>query len=234
MIGYFDDIFNLNVLIRILFAGFVTLTFYALNPFDFYVSLSFSSYTNLFLLCFFTLGFIHLVNITDGLNGLVPTIFLYSCFYYLFKGYGYFDSYTLNLLVLTIISFLIILIPNFYGKFFLGNSGSYSVAILSSFFYMKLYKQGILEYSDILLIYFIPLIDGLRVTSIRIFNKKNPFKGDYLHIHHLIRDKKNFIFGYYVLILFPSFINYFNKDFSILIAILSFLLYLLMLRFLDK
>ena len=234
IIGYLDDVFNLNVFLRFLSSLLITICFYKINPLNFYISLSFVNFFNLFLLCFFTLGFIHLINITDGLNGLVPSLFLYSCIYYFFKGYNYFDQYTLNLILLSIISFIIFLLPNFLGKCFLGNSGSYSVAILSSFFYMKLYQKGVVEYSDILLIFLIPLLDGLRVTILRIYNKKNPFKGDYSHIHFLIKDNKIQIIFFYFLIFSPSILNFFSNDYSAVIGIMAIFLYIIFFIIIKK
>ena len=64
-----------------------------------------------------------------------------------------------------------------YTKFprylFSCNCGSYFISILISIFYMKLYSINLLEYSDILLIFYIPLIDGLRVTVTRVIEGKN-------------------------------------------------------------
>ena len=131
-----------------------------------------------------------IVNISDGINGLVPSLFLYSCIYYLLKGYPDLEVYFQILIIISVTSISIFIIPNFLGLCFLGNSGSYFVSILISLFYMELYSHEILEYSDILLIFYIPFIDGLRVTFKRIINKTNPFKGDLTHIHHLVRKDK--------------------------------------------
>ena len=115
--------------------------------------------------------------------------------------------------------------PNFFGKCFLGNTGSYTVAILISFFYMQLYKKGIVEYSDIILIFIIPFIDGLRVTFTRIINKQNPFSGDFSHLHHLVRNKSKSIIILYFIIFLPSSINFFIKDYSFFLSVSSVLLY---------
>lgn len=218
-IGYLDDRYDLSVKKRFFLSLIITSIFFFYNPNNYYVSFLFNPYVNYFLLIFFTLGFIHLVNISDGINGLVPSLFLYSCLYYLFKGYPDLELFFQVLIVTSAVSISIFVIPNFLGLCFLGNSGSYLVSILISLFYMDLYSINILEYSDILLIFYIPLIDGLRVTFMRIFKGVSPFKGDFTHIHHLVR-KNNFLkYIYFLQVFLPSLINFFFKDFTIFIAI---------------
>ncbi len=225
VIGYLDDRYDLSVKKRFLFSLIATSIFFLINPNNYYVSFLFNSYINYLLLIFFTLGFIHLVNISDGINGYVPSLFLYSCLYYLFKGYPHLDFFFQILILISIASISIFVIPNFLGLCFLGNSGSYFISILISLFYMDLYSNNVLEYSDILLIFFIPLIDGLRVTVKRIINGTSPFKGDFTHIHHLVRKKKFLKYLFFLQVFSPSFINFFFRDFTILIAICSAIIF---------
>ena len=226
LIGYLDDRYDLSVKRRIFISLVITILFFLYNPNNYYVSNSFNLYINYILLIFFTLGFIHLVNISDGLNGLVPSLFLYSCIYYFLKGYPQLDSFFQILIILAIISISIFILPNFFGFCFLGNSGSYFLSILISIFYMDLYSKNVLEYSDILLIFYIPLIDGLRVTVTRFYKGISPFKGDLTHIHHLIRNNKFLIYFYFALVFMPSLINFFYKDFTIFISFLSTIIFL--------
>ena len=99
---------------------------------------------------------------------------------------------------------------------------------------MELYSKSVLEYSDVLLIFYIPLIDGLRVTFTRVYKGINPFKGDLTHIHHLIRKNKFLIYFYFALVFIPSMINFFYKDFTILIALLSGIVFLTFYIFVNK
>lgn len=224
LIGYLDDKFNLAVKTRILISLIISIIFFSYNPNDYFVSVSFLYIINILLLIFFTLGFIHLINITDGMNGLIPSLFLYSCIYYFFKGYEYLDIYFQILIILSILSISVFIIPNFLGITFLGNSGSYFISIIISLLFMDLYSKSILEYSDILMIFYIPLIDGIRVTIKRIYNKQSPFKGDLNHIHHMIK-KKIFKFIFFFILFLPSLINFFFQDFTIYICIVFFIIY---------
>jgi len=227
IIGYLDDRYEINVVKRFFLAAISVIFFYQINFNDYYISNLFNPEINFILLCFFTLGFIHLINITDGINGLVPLLFLYSLIYYFIKSYGEIDFQIELLIILSIIGISIYIIPNFFGFCFLGNIGSYLVAVITATIYMELYKINILEYSDIIMIFYIPLLDGLRVTLKRISNNKNPFQGDFSHLHHLIRGKPKWIFLYFTLIFLPSFFNFFYKDLTIIIAIIALINYLL-------
>ncbi len=234
LIGYFDDVYKLSVSKRFIYAFLTTFLFFSINPLDFYVSNSFPFLLNFILLIFFTLGFIHLNNMTDGLNGLLSSIFFYSMFYYYLKIGIMIDPLILLLIKLSIASFLVFIIPNFLGICFLGNTGSYLVAIISSLVYMEVYKYGLLEYSDILLIFIVPLIDALRVTCTRLINKENPFKGDFSHMHHMIRNLKKLKLIYFIFIFCPSFVNYINNNYSTLIGAITIVVYFIFYNSVKK
>ena len=230
IIGYLDDRFEINVIKRFFLALTFVSIFYFINSNDYYVSNLFSLELNFFLLCFFTLGFVHLINITDGINGLVPLLFLYSLIYYFFKSFGQIDPYLEFLLIISIIGISIFIIPNFLGFCFLGNIGSYLVAVIIATIYMELFKENILEYSDILMIFYVPLLDGLRVSIGRVLKRKSPFKGDFTHLHHLVRGKYRWVFIYFLITFYPSFFNFFYKDYTVYISILSTISYFLLLK----
>ena len=221
IIGLFDDKNNLSVSKRFFLGIIITSIFFYFNLNGHFISLGFNQTINFILLIFFTLGFIHLNNMTDGIDGLLLSIFIYTLIYFALKGFINYNYLTKDLIISSIIFSLIYFLPNFFGKCFLGNTGSYSIAIIVSLIYMEIFKYSLLEYSDIILIYIVPLLDGLRVTSIRIFKKKNPFKGDFSHIHHIIRDKYLLKIIYCIILFSPSMINFFYNDLSIIIGILT-------------
>ena len=224
-IGFLDDKFSISVIQRVILSLIITFIFFFLNPHEYYVSESFPFYLNFILLIFFSLGFIHLINMTDGINGLVLSLFTYSLFYYLLKSDNSIDHYLMVIIELSLLGSLIYLIPNFLGMCFLGNVGSYLIAVLISIIYMELYQNTLVEYSDIILIFLIPLIDALRVTVSRIINNKNPFIGDFTHIHHLIRFSNKYKIFYFTIVFLPSIFNFFFSDFSYLLGALFILIY---------
>ena len=96
-----------------------------------------------------------------------------------------------------ILSIIICLFFLFYlnkkNMTFLGNSGSYLLSFIISYHIIFNYNQGLISnIEEIFIILMLPGIDMLRLFFQRIINKKNPFKGDRGHIHHLLLDNYNY------------------------------------------
>jgi UDP-GlcNAc:undecaprenyl-phosphate GlcNAc-1-phosphate transferase len=179
------------------------------------------------ILCF--LLFINAFNMFDGINGQSGLYALINfLIFYLF----------LDKLIFLLIMFIMVifLYKNFKNKIFLGNSGSYLISFLISFYYVKFYNTGIINEADFIgLIMFIPGLDLLRLFFLRIYTGKNPFSPDRNHLHHILLRKFNYkwsIFLLFSLIGFPLIINYFfHAIFLIIIlTILSYALLLIIIR----
>ena len=179
------------------------------------------------ILCF--LLFINAFNMFDGINGQSGLYALINfLIFYLF----------LDKLIFLLIMFIMVifLYKNFKNKIFLGNSGSYLISFLISFYYVKFYNTGIINEADFIgLIMFIPGLDLLRLFFLRIYTGKNPFSPDRNHLHHILLRKFNYkwsIFLLFSLIGFPLIINYFfHVIFLIIIlTILSYALLLIIIR----
>lgn len=225
VLGYFDDLFDLSVINRIFFSILICFCFFTYFKDLFYISLNFPNWLNIFLLIFFTLGFLHLINITDGINGLIVSLYIYSLLYFSLKINFQFSFFQQNIILTSFIISPLFIWANFMGKCFMGNTGSYLVAIVISLIYIQIFPSSKLEYSDILSIYLIPMIDGIRVSVIRILNKRSPFSGDLLHMHHIVKVNKKFIYFFFMLVFTPSIFNFFFKEFSILIYVIYILIY---------
>ena len=179
------------------------------------------------ILCF--LLFINAFNMFDGINGqsglyaLINFLIFYLC---------------LDKLIFLLIMFIMVifLYKNFKNKIFLGNSGSYLISFLISFYYVKFYNTGTINEADFIgLIMLIPGLDLLRLFFLRIYKGKNPFSPDRNHLHHILLRKFNYkwsIFLLFSLIGFPLIINYFfHVIFLIIIlTILSYALLLIIIR----
>lgn len=233
ILGYLDDLYNLSVNKRIIFALLLSLTFFIYFKDLFYVSIGFPSWLNILLLTFFTLGFVHLINITDGINGLIISLYVYSLIYFSLKINFQFTFFQENIILTSFILSPLFILANFMGKCFMGNTGSYLVAIIISLIYIEIFPSSKLEYSDILSIYFVPLLDGLRVTIMRVLDKRSPFVGDLSHLHHIVKKRKIYTFFFFVIIFFPSIFNFFFQEYSLLIFIIFFIVYCFFLKFLS-
>ena len=128
------------------------------------------------------------------------------------------------------IFFIYFLIWNFNGKIFMGDNGSLSLAFFFSYLFINNYNLGNFESAEQIFIYMaIPGIDMLRLFIVRLANKKNPFKGDNNHLHHILNksfgEKKAAIF-IFLLIIFSIILSFFNFFISLLsiIIIYSYLL----------
>jgi len=139
--------------------------------------------------------------------------------------------------IVLIISLLFFLIKNYQNKLFLGNNGSYLLGFILSFFFIDLNITKVISVEEIFLAMIIPGLDMLRLYIQRIYNKKNPFKADLNHLHHILLKK----FSYYKAVIYlllilciPIFLNYFfevSKKIYLIIFItilyVSLIIYLL-------
>ena len=74
----------------------------------------------------------------------------------------------------------------------MGNSGSLLIAYIIGYYFIKFYNMNLIKFAEEIYIYMcIPGLDMFRLFITRIMKKKNPFKKDLFHIHHLILKKHN-------------------------------------------
>lgn len=224
-VGLIDDKFNLNYFVKIIFTTLIISLFLYFEKetyiniiyFSFYEDVIDISKLSPFLttLCF--LLFINSLNMFDGIDGQVG---LYSLFFLNLILFLIGKNYLIIFLITGVVTFLLL---NFKKKCFLGDNGTLLIGFILSFLTIKLYNQSIIFHADkIFLIMIIPGLDMLRLFTERLSNKKNPFKGDSNHIHHLLLAK----FGYYKAIIYVQFI-------IIVPVILSFYYNLLLINFIS-
>ena len=72
----------------------------------------------------------------------------------------------------------------------MGDGGVYLISFILGYLSIKTYNLDLINDVDtIFLIMMIPGIDMLRMFIIRVINKKNPFRPDKNHLHHLLLTK---------------------------------------------
>ena len=157
------------------------------------------------ILCF--LLFINAMNMFDGINYQVGLFSIFICIFFLI------NNYFIILFILTIIGLLNFLFLNHKNKAFLGDNGSYLLAFIFSYFFVKIYNQEAHIYSDyIVLIMIIPGIDLIRLFITRILKGCHPFKPDRNHLHHILLRKCNLVTVNLIiqfLIILPSMCGYY-------------------------
>ena len=163
---------------------------------------------SIFITIFCYLLFINAFNMLDGIN---LSAGIYSLLLFVFL---YLQQNNIIFIVL-ITSLIFFLIKNYQNKLFLGNNGSTLLGFILSYFFIDLNRSKFISVEEIFLVMMIPGLDMLRLYIKRIYHKKNPFKADLDHLHHILLKKFNYdkAIIYLLLILFiPIFLNFFFKE----------------------
>jgi len=152
------------------------------------------------LITYFTvIVIINSFNLIDGVDGLAGTLGLISSVLFgIYFVHVNMPSYYILAFSLAG-SLLAFLIFNFQpAKIFMGDTGSLLIGVINAILAIKFIDPTTtsevalpLESSAAIgfTILMIPLLDTLRVFSIRIFKRRSPFSPDRNHIHHLLLDR---------------------------------------------
>jgi UDP-GlcNAc:undecaprenyl-phosphate GlcNAc-1-phosphate transferase len=185
---------------------------------------------------FFTLfSYIIFINAFNMLDGINLQAGMYSCFILTVLILLGMDL----LLGLTIIfSVLVFLKLNYQNKIFLGDNGTMLLSYIFSYFFIDMYNQQKIIYSDtIFLILIIPGLEIIRLTFERFKANKNILKPDRNHIHHIISFKKNTYLGVFLIhliLIFPFLLStIYTNNLSIIICTTIFY-FLLVFLFKNK
>lgn len=241
LIGILDDLKDLKPIVKL---GLVLIIYLVLIHFDndyllekiyfetFDKNLNFGIYSYpVSILCVLLL--INAINLIDGINGLAMMVFIIIYLYL-----NYFLNVAFNIFIF--IFYLFVCLNIYKGKYFLGNSGSLLIGALIAFSTIKAYNSNFTDNNsaeDIFILFLIPGIDMLRLFAKRIINKKNPFKADNLHLHHLlikIFSLQKVLFFYFFIISSSSYLAFKNLVSEVLIIFIIIFIYFFILFLLNK
>ena len=169
---------------------------------------------------------INAFNMSDGINSLANGIAIIwltiSCIFFPFSE---FNQFKILLIIILFLQFFQI----YKEKFFLGDSGSIFISGIISILIIYDYNMQMndmqISVEKIVLVFFIPGIDMMRLFVTRLINKKNPFEGDRNHLHHLLLYKfgiKKTLIVYYVFITIPIFLCNMIEIYILYIILLFF------------
>ena len=197
LIGFIDDKTGLSANLKFLMMLIITVPVITMSD-DLliqYIRISFLEETyklpyivSIFwtVLCF--LLFLNALNMFDGINYQVG---FYSIFIFIFF---IFNNYLNELFLAIFIGLSFFLYLNHKNKSFLGDSGSYLLAFIFSYFFIKFYNQPkIIGADHVVLFMLTPGLDLMRLFITRIYNGRLPFSPDKNHIHHILLAKNNLI-----------------------------------------
>ena len=142
---------------------------------------------------FFILTILNSYNFIDGIDGLaLCQLFVTSMFALFLMNFGI--SWINVFLMIILGSSISLFYFNFRKekKIFLGDGGSLLVGGIIAIILISTIEYNIYDldfFSVIFICYLYPLIDIVRIVSIRIINKRSPFKADNYHIHHKLLKK---------------------------------------------
>jgi len=141
------------------------------------------------------MGVVNAVNMADGQDGLVPSMFLIWSACLVLVGSRDVTA------VAEIVFFLslIVLAFNARGKLFLGDCGSYGVTFVLGLLTMLTHAQGRISVETITVWFFIPVMDCLRLLIARVVQGRAPSAGDTDHFHHRLEQrlgKQSGLFAY--------------------------------------
>ncbi len=241
-IGLLDDLYQISYAHRLIFIYLVLIIFFKYNN-DYVVDYLYFESINktillgnfsLFITPFFILLLLNSLNMADGINGNSAFIVL-SYLFLLFE-----KSLNLNYLTFSIVPPLLLFIYyNLKNKIYLGDSGIYFLSIIISLYTIDKYNSNNANISceEIFLIFLIPGIDMFRLFIFRLAKKRNPFKGDKNHFHHLLEKKfktNTTLLIYIFLVMWPNIlIKIFDMNVVILILI-NTLVFILLIIYLQK
>ena len=188
-------------------------------------------------------------NFLDGLNTLVLGYYSIVCFFLILLSANYDLSINSNINLLLIV-LLILYSFNFFGKIYLGDSGSYLIGFYISFFLIDFSLRNSLV-SPYLICFFLwyPAFENLFSILRRVFSDNKVDEADQNHLHQMIYNyfinKKNIKIRYvntlvanliniYNFIIFTFFYKFFfNTKIIIFATMFNILIYLIIYFFMK-
>lgn len=143
------------------------------------------------LLSVAAVGLVNAVNMADGQNGVVGSMYVVWTFCLLCVSTG--TGATVAALLFA--ASLIFLAFNLRGKLFLGDCGSYGVTFVIGLLTLLAHARGQVSFEAIIVWFFVPVMDCLRLLTTRPLQGRSPFVGDRDHFHHRLEDKMGKHFG---------------------------------------
>jgi len=196
LIGFLDDFSEVNHRLKFVLQVFAALCIVFIGKTvlsSFGDLLAFGNITlgvlSIPLTIFCTVGVINAVNMIDGLDGLAGGVSLISLMAFSVLSYINNQIELVFLSVALIGAVIAFLKYNWHpARLFMGDAGSiflgFSLAFLSIAITQK--ADGIVPPVAPLLILAVPITDTVTIMMKRLLNRKNPFKADRYHLHHIL------------------------------------------------
>ncbi len=132
-----------------------------------------------------SVGLVNAVNMADGQNGVVGSMFAVwsGCLVLVSTGTSQMAALVLFFASLVFLAF------NLRGKLFLGDCGTYGVTFVIGLLVALAHARGEVSLETVIVWFFVPVVDCLRLLITRPMRGRSPFEGDRDHIHHRLEDE---------------------------------------------
>jgi UDP-GlcNAc:undecaprenyl-phosphate GlcNAc-1-phosphate transferase len=239
IVGFLDDKYNLSPYTKFLLSLLIIYLTINLSSnliinkvyFNTFDSFLIMNNFSIFFTCLAVLLLINALNLSDGINGLALGIIFIWLFYILTKN----SSSNLNLFILVIlINLVIIFFYSYLGRHFLGDSGSLMLPTFISFYVITetnmSINNGLLPISaeQLLILFWLPGIDMLRLFIERLIRNQNPFSADLEHFHHFLLKNysiKKSLLIYFTIINIPIILSWYLRFNSIIVFFTAIIFY---------
>lgn len=192
--GLIEDKYKLNAKIRLIIQGTIAyLYIFTSDTVLKHIGLfAMPDFMQIPFTIFAVVGVINAFNIIDGLNGLASGLGIIAALSIGILAYQHNDHELFRLSIIFTGALAGFLIFNLKGKIFMGDSGSYltgfMIAILSIMLVNR--NSAVSPFAPVLII-LIPVFDTLFAIYRRRRLKRDPFKADRRHLHHILRRRYN-------------------------------------------
>jgi UDP-GlcNAc:undecaprenyl-phosphate GlcNAc-1-phosphate transferase len=130
-------------------------------------------------------GYVNAVNMADGQDGCVIGMFVIWSACIMLAGGGN----TTDVGMILLVTGLAVAIFNLQGKVFLGGAGTYGVTFIFGLLVLQLHNHWGVTGETVMVWFFIPIVDCLRLMITRPLQGHSPFDADRNHFHHRLHDR---------------------------------------------
>lgn len=131
------------------------------------------------------IGLVNAVNMADGQSGVVTGMFVLWSACLAMVGGGSVAIIASAICAAAVCVFVF----NLMGKLFLGNCGSYGVTFVLGLLTAAAHVKGNVSLETVIVWFFIPVMDCLRLAVSRPLQGQSPFASDRNHFHHRLQAK---------------------------------------------
>lgn len=179
---------------------------------------------------FALVGLQNAVNMADGKNGLVPGLALIWALFLAWSA----PAALVGPIGVLAAGLAIVLAFNLRGRLFLGDAGSYGIAVVIGLLAIIVYNlaDGGLPADVVALWFWVPVADCLRLMTQRLLQGNSPFEGDRAHFHHLLSESMSWRHGliiYLGLVAVPGAVSLISPSLAAPLILLTSMVYALML-----